>query len=298
VAVPFLIFTRFSVLGDGGGFALRGSRFHRYARLVPRPLRPALHRMTAPSTIDERRRFLFDDKRMRDRFWLFRNLTLPSLRNQSAQVFRHLVLVSSELPEKWSREMHALSDEFGFTTVPIEPSVSMHAVVRDLAAAAVRDAASGTTRLITARLDDDDALGRTYAEEVSNLVDTPLDSFLISRRYGQYLLLRENAAPQFTRAESILGSQGLTFVERAGPAPKSVFGLGGHIDAGRAVPVIYLPTRDAFLISTHVHNDSIRFSRASVRDGERVHFDPAELRREYGVDVSALSEFGVAGDRR
>lgn len=244
--------------------------------------------MTAPVSLEERKAFLFASPRLGERFKIFERLTLASLRNQRSRDFLHVVLYSTELPESWRTELYRLSMEYGFRMEAVAPDTDPNQRAQEVATSLAADAVDRCGRLVTARIDDDDALSRTYVEEVMGLVATPLATVVVARPYGRYLILGKNRRPQFIDAELPFGSQGQALIESVADKPTTIFGIGSHEGVARRLPVILLPTQDAFLVSAHLHNDSARFSRSSIQSARRMEIDAAELFEQFGIDVAGL----------
>ncbi len=163
---PIHVFTRFSVLSDHGGFNLLGARYHRIAPFVPGWLRRALYRRTRPRTLDQIRRFLFDETRLAERFHYFEAICLPSMAAQTDPGTRHHVRTSTELPAPWTARLDRLAQTHGFDIHRLTPSDEIKAV-----AARIAQSQRGPSPAVTARLDDDDAIDRGFFARIRDALD-------------------------------------------------------------------------------------------------------------------------------
>ena len=96
-----------------------------------------------------------DDIWLRERFKLFEDYCLPSVRSQTCQVFRWGLLVSPDFPA-WARERLL---GLGFKS---EDLIVSHDWRSATAAAAWIDTHSANNSILTTRLDNDDALASTF----------------------------------------------------------------------------------------------------------------------------------------
>lgn len=104
-----------------------------------------------------------DDMWLKDRFKLFEDYCLPSVRNQTCQVFRWGLLVSPEFPA-WARERLL---GLGFKSKDLIVSHDWRSAT---ASAAWIHAHSANNSILTTRLDNDDALASNFMERLHTKV--------------------------------------------------------------------------------------------------------------------------------
>ena len=106
-------------------------------------------------TPEEGRAFLYDPKRMDQRFAWFENVTLPSLAAQKDDAFRIIVMMSEDLPEPWRSRMEA-----HIAAVPqLVADYVPYGKHRSICADAIRRHTDPKAEAIAQfRLDDDDAV--------------------------------------------------------------------------------------------------------------------------------------------
>ena len=109
------------------------------------------------------RRFLYEDARLKHRFRLFQAFNLPSILAQTDTDFQYLILIGDDLPA-WARDqlddLTKAADHIKILPYPPHPH-------RQIAAQVILDHVDAThTHSIQFRLDDDDAVHRTFVERL------------------------------------------------------------------------------------------------------------------------------------
>lgn len=128
---------RFSLLGKGDWKAFRGRSDDEVQAIL-----------------DERAAMLFDPARLEARLRSFEHLTLASLRAQSDQDFRFIVLASQQMPEEYKTRLRALCAGIPQVTLRFFPVTMAHRAQRRVFRALGLDYA----KTLQFRLDDDDCL--------------------------------------------------------------------------------------------------------------------------------------------
>ena len=114
-------------------------------------------------TIEQRKAFLYDEARLKHRPRLFRAFNLPSILAQTHTDFLYLILVGDDLPV-WARarlyDLTAAAGHIKILPYPPHPH-------RQIAAHIILDHENAThPHSIQFRLDDDDAVHRTFVERL------------------------------------------------------------------------------------------------------------------------------------
>jgi Putative rhamnosyl transferase len=198
------------------------------------------------------------------RFDLFERYCLPSMQGQTNQGFRWLVFFDEDTPEPFRSRIDGYTDWPAFTPVFIGPPSSQ---VYDDAIAAHLD---GADRLVTTRLDNDDAIGRDFVARVQAAARPGTREFLnlpVGYVWHRGRLYRHEHPSN-------------AFISLSEPAAgfRSVW-ASQHDEAGRVAPVHQVAGGPAWLQVIHDRNVSNR-----VR-GRRV---PATcVADEFTVDLGA-----------
>ena len=116
-------------------------------------------------TIEQLKAFLYDTARLRHKLRLFQSFNLPSILAQTDTDFRFLILIGDDLPI-WAREclhdLTATADHIKILSHPPKPH-------RQIAAQVILNHVDAThSHSIQFRLDDDDAVHRTFVERLKN----------------------------------------------------------------------------------------------------------------------------------
>ena len=114
-------------------------------------------------TIEQRKAFLYDEARLKHRLRLFQAFNLPSILAQTDTDFLYLILVGDDLPV-WARarldDLTTAADHIKILPYPPHPH-------RQIAAHIILDHEHAThLHSIQFRLDDDDAVHRTFVERL------------------------------------------------------------------------------------------------------------------------------------
>jgi hypothetical protein len=123
--------------------------------------------------------WVLEPARLRIRMWLLANVTVASLAAQTTRRFVHMIAHSTLLPEPFLSQLRALEAQHNFivllavpptTASPFTPS-AIRQLVHGHAPQPGHGAPAGLCPLLTARLDDDDAVSPDYAQRVLALAD-------------------------------------------------------------------------------------------------------------------------------
>lgn len=268
------ILTRFSVLSNtqGHSWELLQSPWRRLAR------RRFGAKKRMP-TLQEKRAYLFDPKRLQHRLHTFETFTLPSLANQVDRDFVHLVMTSEQLPPETRSALEALGKRFGFEIIDVDVETPF----ADRLAALEQYQNLAAEQVATMRIDDDDALGRNAVKTIKSLAGTPMDDFIVSWPKGLMLSARADGTYQFRQIDKPAMSCGLTRVRADNRLEPTVHAAGNHRFVGRAHKLLTMPDENAFLMTNHFDNISNREPRPTERllDEET----RETIRVEFGVNL-------------
>ncbi|MEL6916084.1 MAG: glycosyltransferase [Pseudomonadota bacterium] len=284
-----LIFTRFSVLTPHG-FQNRSPRETsiRSKTYLPRWLKTRLIGRPAKKSLDEVAVQLFAPERMEERFFYFEHVCLASLANQTSQAFRHIVMVSPEMPADQRKRLEGLQSRFGFVIV----EVARDASITKVAQAVTKTHSADAEVIITSRLDDDDALCKDFLQRTDDIVQRSRPGTVISFPNGIEMKFDGKGAsvrPRFFPFFAL----GMAYVEANNGRPKTIFGCGQHRFVAEKHACHCDPMADAYVVSAHAGNDSNRFvdNRAIGDAGDHTDIsqvDAAYYADRFGLDLKRL----------
>jgi len=174
---------------------------------------------------DKHKSELFGKKRMALRFRLFEKLTLPSLRNQTDDDFKCVILGSDQMPENYQLKLLDLIEGHeNISFLPMPPMQHHVAIGRALA-----QAKDSTADLFTSfRLDDDDMLRKTYIEDLKHKVELaerliePGKPLVTSFNSGMFMEKTKYGNIVYDVVERTPGAQGTAMTTRVDEA-RNVF---------------------------------------------------------------------------
>jgi hypothetical protein len=156
---------------------------------------------------------LFEENRLKQRLWLFENITIPSLVQQTDQDFHHFIL-SSKLMPKWARlaltelcEKHLNDARYTLRFAPAGPARKFQRfMIGDLTGAVDRPVAQVI-------LDDDDALSSDFISKLkSKLLEIKEELGLDLESLPYFLTFPKGYALGLTTAETTLWHQTYPFI--------------------------------------------------------------------------------------
>jgi len=224
---------------------------------------------------------LLDPERLKIRAFLFKNVVLASLCGQTVDIdpawFRLAVSTSHHLPSEARRDLEDAVRPYPWAKVETDRSFS--AITTDF----LSEGASGVPLCFASmRLDDDDALGRTYLESVVRYCREPFVDHIVSYTSG-YVARFKRKQLRLTRfgvRYHPLNSVGMTYIGRFDPATKaitsqksSVFEAGSHARVDRSFPVVSNAVKPMFLRCIHGGQDTASVSRNELLGSSPVGLD-------------------------
>src|SRR5690606_6309233 len=116
-------------------------------------------------SLEERAEIVFNDDRLRMRFEYFESICLPSLDAQTNRNFVVVLRCSDLLPQKWKDRLLKLVSERDYIYAVFH-STAISPVLVEKKLLTERLFTDGADTVITARLDDDDAVAENYVDRL------------------------------------------------------------------------------------------------------------------------------------
>jgi len=239
------------------------------------------------------REALFHPDRLGAHAFLFERLTLPSILSQTRPPaedwFRLVVFTSTELPQPNRVNLEAMLAPHPWARlVPMAPD-EPYDLCRTVSGIAGEFAAGSDQPFVfaTARMDDDDALSRSFFELLEPHCVTGNVGTIVSlaRGYWAEFDSRNRSLTRFAVSIRPKIAAGLAMIHRFDPlsgmlepaATRCIYDAGSHTFVDRKYPVIVDTTQPAFLRTRYEASDSYEPARAlrpeCDRDEVRLAFD-------------------------
>lgn len=203
---------------------------------------------------------VLDDKRLKDRFKIFKEVTVPSLLGNTVppchEWFKLYIFVSDMLPkERWVELSNFLSDYKWCEVVPVPEKGSLGDVLN----IKIQEFVEADEIFGTFRIDDDDALGKTYIQNFSKYINGSYLNHAITFPYGLqgYFDKKLSAYTKMTEIWSPKIALGLGFVSSFSSEKKNVFEIGSHTKIDKRFPLLSVPSGPMFIRTLHEGNDSV-----------------------------------------
>ncbi|GLQ35837.1 DNA-directed RNA polymerase subunit beta' [Amylibacter marinus] len=246
--------------------------------------------------LEKRRQFLFDPKRMDERFTLFEHITLPSLRAQTDPDFLVVIVTSMALPEIYLERLFHLIKDIPQIAVDIRPPQG-HAKAMRKAIAPYKDMAVDAVAHF--RIDDDDAVACDFVQLTKQLFPECQEAFEADGKAGldfsKGILLEtshENLRAQ-PRKIKLTGISQAVFLPPQ--VNKSSFAWG-HYRLDDFMQVHVDPRQEMFVRSFNNFNDSrMLLSECAELPAITAH-TKKRLRARFGIDADALETALNRGD--
>ena len=215
--------------------------------------------------LERRKQVLYAPERLKERFYFFEKICLPSLRWQTDKNFRFAIFTSPELPKKYRKRLAK-----AVKSVPqIEIVYDKNPILNRAIDSWIRkQAAVHTQRTLHFRLDDDDALASDFIATLrSNMARVP-DRGLISRPSGLLLIQTSDGAELLAKFEPNIAI-GFAVVNPPGHI-HNPYDLkhGGHY---RIAPSLILPGPLAYIHTAHAQSDTIAAQKRKLNHARAEH---------------------------
>jgi len=208
--------------------------------------------------LEQRKQALYAPERLKERFYFFEKICLPSLRWQTDKNFRFAIFTSPELPRKYKKrlaksvrdvpQVEIVYSKAAHISGAIDPWIKKQKVVHD-------------RRTVHFRLDDDDALSADFIATLRKHMDEVPDHAIISRPSGLFLIDSAEGPQLLAKFEPYIAI-GFAIVNPPGTIRNPYHLMHGkHF---RYVPSLSLPGPFAFIHTAHTHSDTIAAQRGKL----------------------------------
>ncbi len=244
---------------------------------------------------DSARAALYDPDRLNRRFALFEALTLRSLRLQTNQDFRVGVLIGKDFPGAAARRLALLLADVPQAQIIRLPRMVHYRATRIAFEKMGDDPAA--THTATLRLDDDDALHKSWIDRITQLApglaaarwhDAPI---VVAANRGLYFDTRNTQDPVSEWFEKMPISAGTTLI-----TPRKIWEnvfLRNHRRLAEFYDCYSDVSTPMFLRSVHLDNDS--HARPSGHQGRLTTEEIEEVLRDgFGLSFDDLRQINVA----
>ena len=224
-------------------------------------------------TYEEYRKQLFQLDRLEAKLSLFANLVLPSISNQDCAVqknwFKLIVLASETCPSEIAQQLRLICASYPWLILRFVPAQS--GVSRRLLKQEIADFCDQGDVVFSFRMDDDDALGKSFISEALSFCREEFDGFALSLSLGLAGLwdVESNVFQGFFELHRPKIALGLGVVSVYREGFRSIADGGNHMLIDRRFPTIISGKTHAFLRTLHVHGDQF-VNKSAVQTERRV----------------------------
>lgn len=253
---------------------------------------------TEHDSIEKRIDYLYQPKRMEDRFRHFEALALPSLKNQTDQDFTFLIVIGSQMPAVYKSRLAEMIASFPQAQILERDPGPHRAVMQDILLEA-RQTISGPC--LQFRHDDDDAVAASFIERLRRtaqdcralLKTHPMVAIDFNR--GFFATADEEGLQARELVTPYLGVA-LGLMARA-KAKRTIMNFGHH-KLNQTMPTVTFTDEPMFLRSLNDHNDSKanlqkRGSNLVPLDGN----EERQFRHLFGINTADIRRI-FAGQQR
>lgn len=267
--------------------------FIRYSILTDNQTRKSQWAMGQDLSFEALRDALFASARLDQHLLLFKSITLPALQSSLREEYdlRVVVITSTELPEPHLRALHQALEPFPFAQIrQVDTAVgSMEACMLRI----VETQAGHDETYASFRLDDDDAVSKSFIDELARYIEPPYAGMAISFPLGYSALFdpQQRGLTECCETYDPLNAQGLALISTRASPYRHVFEIksGGHAKSDRLVPVMLLGHTHGWLRVVH-DQSSIHFSMEPTQGAKRLTgkrhspVAPEQITRDVSID--------------
>lgn len=215
--------------------------------------------------LEERKRVLYAPERLKERFYFFEKICLPSLRWQTDKDFRLAIFTSPEMPRKYRKRLEKLVRK-----VPqVEVVYSKAAHINDAIDPWIKkQKAVHDRRTLHFRLDDDDALSADFIATLRRHMPGVPDHGIISRPAGLFLMDSEEGPQLLAKFEPYIAI-GFAVVNPPGTI-RNPYDLM-HRKHARYAASLSLPGPFAYIHTAHAQSDTIAAQWRKLKNAREDH---------------------------
>lgn len=232
---------------------------------------------------------LYDETRMARRFYLFENLTLPSLIAQTDPDFTTVIMSSDVMPDQYKERLVAVTAKLPGAKVEFSDQRRGDRAFHKFMVEAMGPRQRGNS--VHFRLDDDDAVASCYIARLRKISQTLPASTHISFPSGIMLFPSGRPAPMGASMphQRFLTAIGLATVN--GPTfGKNPFQMM-HSNVWTRWPVVSDPTFPAFIRTQHFANDTAAKQDRIISGLQRERFSRRRGERWAAAVEASLAEY-------
>lgn len=241
-------------------------------------------------TTEQRRAFLYDPRRMEQRFALFEHLCLPGLKAQTDPEFTLVVLVGTCLPAAYRSRLDTLLSDMPQAHVVARDPAPHRKVCQSVFNAARKHV---NKPCLQVRHDDDDALAvdfvarlRKAASDCAALLrDNPMVGFDWNRGFA----LRRSTVAPFEICETVAPYLGLAQAMAVQGGVRKTLMNFAHSRINRFMPTVTFTDQPMYLRAYHGSNDSRQKAKVDTPDFHAPTLDNIEaLNRRFALTADAV----------
>lgn len=239
--------------------------------------------------LEERIEMVLSEDRLKSRFDYFENVCLPALDAQTDQNFIVVLRCSDLLPQKWKDRLFELVEKrkniyTAFLSVSERPYPFEKSLLRENLLSDEADT------IITARLDDDDALAVDYIEKLRGYLHPQFKNHGITFASGYYMGTYgsdKDKRFKLVPTRKINGSAGQAYIsDRRVPRHYILSFPVVHLLLDTLTPVIVDSQKPMFILTAHETNDTNRSQWKDMIEAKFVSKD--ELIEQLGDGLSNI----------
>lgn len=204
-----------------------------------------------PETEAEAIEQLYDTKGIEDRFFLFENVCLKTLDNQTDQNFRFVVITSSTMPKPYQMRLMELAKTRPYLKIVIETRNDLNEIIRNELSQFYDDFSVKPVDTLQFRLDDDDGVASGYIAALKLHSKRFLPPNGILSYPNGLVLFAEDRTFNALRVHQPMNAQGLA---RKDPN-RTIFEMA-HFRVSANFPSLSFPKRPMYLQVYHNTNDT------------------------------------------
>lgn len=201
--------------------------------------------------LEQRKQVLYAPERMKERFYFFEKICLPSLRWQTDKNFRFAIFTSPELPRKYKKRLAKAVRDIPQVEIVYDKNPILNRAIDSWIR---KQEIVQHQRTLHFRLDDDDALASDFIAMLREQMAKVPDHALITRPLGLLLIDTHNGPELLAKYEPSIAI-GFAIVNPPGHI-RNPYDLK-HGNHHRMVPTLSLPGRLAYIHTAHAQSDTI-----------------------------------------